>query len=102
MPRSYGYGVSMGAWVLDYVSNWGGEWTDLVHSNVKYRSAALSGDVTYLDGEVTAVDYDRRSGRPHVTVRVTMSNQLGAVLASGDVEALLPSETEPAPERTTP
>ena len=26
MPRGYGYGASMGAWVLDYVAAWGGEW----------------------------------------------------------------------------
>ena len=26
MPRGYGYGASMGAWVLDYVAAWAGEW----------------------------------------------------------------------------
>ena len=26
MPRGYGYGASMGAWVLDYLANWAGEW----------------------------------------------------------------------------
>ena len=28
MPRAYGYGASMGAWVLDYLTNWAGEWGD--------------------------------------------------------------------------
>src|SRR3546814_9614589 len=26
MPRSYGYGASMGAWVTDYLAGWAGEW----------------------------------------------------------------------------
>jgi hypothetical protein len=97
MPRSYGYGASMGAWVLDYVSNWGGEWTDLTHANMKFRGPALSGDVSYLDGEVADVNYDNASGRPLVLIKVTMTNQLGNVLAVGEVEALLPSETLPEP-----
>ncbi|NRA07535.1 MAG: MaoC family dehydratase N-terminal domain-containing protein [Myxococcales bacterium] len=96
MPRGYGYGASMGAWVLDYVSNWGGEWSELQHSEMKFRAPALTGDLTYLDGEITALDYEHASGRPRVTIRVTMTNQLGAVMATGDVETLLPSESAPA------
>ena len=26
MPRGYGYGASMGAWIIDYVAAWAGEW----------------------------------------------------------------------------
>ena len=29
MPRGYGYGASMGAWMLDYLANWAGEWGDV-------------------------------------------------------------------------
>jgi hypothetical protein len=97
MPRGYGYGASMGAWVLDYVSNWGGEWTEITHSRMSYRAPAFTGDVTYLDGEVTAIDHDHPSGRPVATVHVVMSNQLGNELAIGDVQALLPTETLPEP-----
>ena len=64
MPRGYGYGASMGAWILDYLANWGGEWGDIVHSNMQYRSPALTGDVTYLDGEVVRVDRDDPRGQP--------------------------------------
>ena len=88
----------MGAWVLDYVSNWGGEWADLTHANMKFRGPALSGDVSYLDGEVAEVSYDRASGRPLAFVKVTMTNQLGNVLAAGDVEVLMPSESMPEPD----
>ena len=96
MPRGYGYGASMGAWILDYLSNWGGEWTDLVHSNMQYRSPALTGDLTYIDGEVTALETEEASGQPLATVRVTMSNQDGATMASGEAELRLPTETLPA------
>ena len=98
MPRSYGYGASMGAWILDYVSNWGGEWTDLIHANMKFRGPALSGDVSYLDGEIAEVSYDHSSGRPLALIKVTMTSQLGTVLALADVEALLPSESLPEPD----
>ena len=101
MPRGYGYGASMGAWILDYVSNWGGEWADIQYANLKYRAPALTGDVTYLDGEVTKVDVDRQTSRPLVTIHLSMSNQLGDVLAKGDVTTLLPSETAPEEERAT-
>ena len=95
MPRGYGYGASMGAWILDYLSNWGGEWTDIVHSRMTYRSPALTGDVTYLDGEVTEIDHDHNSGRPMATVHVRMTNQRDEELAFGDAELLLPTETLP-------
>ncbi len=98
MPRGYGYGASMGAWVLDYVSNWGGEWADLQHADMKYRGPALTGDVTYLDGEVKKVEFDRQSGRPLATLSISMTNQLGVSLAVGEVKTLLPSETDPQPE----
>jgi hypothetical protein len=90
----------MGAWILDYLSNWGGEWSDIVHSRMSYRSPALTGDLTLLDGEVTAVDHGDPSGQPVASVHVVMTNQKGAVLASGDAEIRLPTETLPAaPDR---
>lgn len=95
MPRGYGYGASMGAWILDYLSNWAGEWTDILHSDMQYRSPALTGDVTYLDGEVTAIETEEESGQPVATVRVTMSNQDAAIMASGEATLRLPTETQP-------
>jgi acyl dehydratase len=99
MPRGYGYGASMGAWILDYLSNWAGEWADLLHSKMTYRWPALTGDVTYLDGEVVEVSHDHPSGRPQVTVRVRMSNQRDEEMAFGDAEILLPTEREPQREQ---
>jgi hypothetical protein len=89
MPRGYGYGATMGAWVLDYLTNWAGEHGFVIHADVKYRGPALTGDVTFLDGEVTDLSHDDRRG-PIARVEVVMSNQKGEVLAKGPAEVLLP------------
>ena len=91
MPRGYGYGATMGAWINDYLTNWAGENGFLVHVNTQYRNPAFTGDVTYQDGEVTGRTTDHQ-GRPIVQVRHTMSNQLGAILARGTAEIMLPAE----------
>ena len=54
MPRTYGYGASMGAWILDYLGGWAGEWGQVVHSNCAYRGPAFTGDITIMNAEVTA------------------------------------------------
>jgi len=96
LPRGYGYGASMGAWILDYLGNWVGEWGEILHSNMSYRAPAFTGDVSFLDAEVSSVTYDHPSGQPVATVAVTMVNQSDAVMATGDAELLLPTETQPA------
>ena len=49
MPRGYGYGASMGAWVIDYVAAWAGEW----------------GTVTPLHRAVPQPGLHRRRHLPH-------------------------------------
>ena len=98
LPRAYGYGASMGAWLLDYIGNWGGAWSDIIHSKFSYRTPAMTGDLTLLNGEVTAVKEDPRSGQPLAVVQVTMTNQDDAVLATGGAEVRLPTADLPAPE----
>ncbi|MGH7338518.1 MAG: FAS1-like dehydratase domain-containing protein, partial [Myxococcota bacterium] len=91
MPRGYGYGASMGAWCLDYLANWAGEWGFVRHSDLRYRGPALTGDVTYLDGEVTDVLHDERDALvAHVELRMT--SQRGTRLADGTAEVELPRE----------
>jgi acyl dehydratase len=90
MPRGYGYGASMGAWVLDYVAYWAGHEGFVRHSNVQYRFPAFEGDVTYLDAEVTGARHDETLGASLVTLEVVMSTQDGAVMAKGPVEVQLP------------
>jgi len=92
LPRGYGYGASMGAWILDYLGNWCGEWGELVHSNMQYRFPAFTGDVSYLDGEVECIIWDDPSGRPVAVVTVSMTNHKGDVMAKGQAEVRLAVE----------
>jgi acyl dehydratase len=91
MPRAYGYGASMGAWVLDYVGMWAGDRALTRHSAVQYRFPAFEGDVTYLDGEVTATRHDPTLGAGVVTIELVMTTQDGAVMAKGPVEVEIPT-----------
>jgi hypothetical protein len=87
MPRAYGYGASMGAWILDYFSGWAGEWGQVVHSNSFYRGPAFTGDVTILNASVIDKSIDAQ-GRHIVQVDCKMTTQLGAVMATakGEIE----------------
>jgi hypothetical protein len=91
MPRAYGYGASMGAWVLDYVTFWAGDRGFVRHSNVQYRFPAFEGDVTFLDGTVVGKRVDSTLGANVVTIDVVMTNQDGSIMAKGPVEVELPS-----------
>ena len=82
----------MGAWILDYLSNWAGEHGFIVHSNAQYRFPALTGDVTYLTGQVTGKEVDTDTGHHLVTVSYRMSNQEDDQMASGVAEIALPTE----------
>jgi len=90
VPRAYGYGASMGAWVLDYISNWAGELGTVQHSNIQYRHPPLVGDVTYLDGVVHNVDRNIESGQGTVSIAVQMTTQTGVQMARGFVDVQLP------------
>jgi acyl dehydratase len=91
MARGYGYGASMGAWVLDYVAAWAGEWGFITHSNAQYRNPAFTGDATFIDGSV--VDKRTERKRKHlVTVQVELRNQDDAVMAKGTVDVELPHD----------
>ena len=76
----------------------GGAWSDIIHSKFAYRTPAMTGDLTLLNGEVTAVKEDPRSGQPLAVVQVTMTNQDDAVLASGGAEVRLPTADLPRAE----
>ncbi|MHB8577401.1 MAG: FAS1-like dehydratase domain-containing protein [Dehalococcoidia bacterium] len=91
VPRAYGYGASMGAWVLDYVGNWAGETGLIVHSNIQYRHPPFVGDATYLDGYVDAVERSAEAGEGIVRLAVQMTTHLGQQMARGTVEVRLPA-----------
>jgi hypothetical protein len=86
MPRSYGYGASMGAWVLDYVQGFVGELGTVVHTNIQYRFPPFAGDLTNLNAAVTSVEPSEEAGIATVLFTVEMTNQDGKVMAQGPVE----------------
>ena len=89
MPRGYGYGASMGAWIIDYLAGWAGEWGQVVHSNAFYRGPAFTGDITIQTGEVIGRMVDDQ-GRNVVQIDCRMTNQLGTTLATAKAEIELP------------
>jgi acyl dehydratase len=91
VPRAYGYGASMGAWVLDYTGNWAGETGLVRHSNIQYRNPPFVGDVTYLKGRVLSIDPSSEAGKAIVRVAVEMETQAGIQMARGTVEVELPA-----------
>ncbi len=91
MPRPYGYGASMGAWILDYLAGWAGEWGTVVHSNAQYRGPAFSGDITIQTGEVVDRMTDDK-GRSLVQIKSRMANQDGVTMATALSEVELPTK----------
>lgn len=90
MPRAYGYGATMGAWVTDYVAFWAGHDGFVRYSNTSFKGPAYEGDITYLDAEVGETLEESAWGEPLVRLLVKMTNQDGTVLATGKVEVELP------------
>jgi acyl dehydratase len=82
IARGYGYGASMGAWMLDTLQHWAGEHGEIVHARLRYRAPALTGDLSVISGSVESVG-------PEVGVRLEMKNQHGDVIATGTAELRL-------------
>lgn len=91
MPRGYGYGASMGAWILDYMAGWAGEWGQVVHCNSAYRGPAFTGDATFLTASVVDKVVDEQ-GRYVVQLDCRMTNQLGTTMATAKAEVELPKK----------
>ncbi len=91
MPREYGYGASMGAWILDYCGGWTGEHGMVVHCASNYRGPALLGDITIMTADVIDKKIDEE-GRNIVQVNLKMANQLGTTMATAKAEIQLPTK----------
>lgn len=97
MPRGYGYGASMGAWIIDYLAGWAGEWGQVVHSDAFYRGPAFTGDITIQNATVIEKLIDDE-GRSVVQVDCKMTNQLGTTLATAIAEIELPRRSSGGPQ----
>lgn len=93
MPRAYGYGASMGAWVTDYLSGWAGEYGMVIHSAANYRGPALSADITIQTGQIVDKSFDK-DGRHIVQVKQRMANQKDTTLCTALAEIQLPKKTD--------
>lgn len=91
MPRGYGYGASMGAWILDYLAGWAGEWGQILHCNSSYRGPAFTGDATFMTASVTEKSVDEE-GRNIVHINCKMKSQLGVTMATAVAEVELPKK----------
>jgi acyl-CoA thioesterase FadM len=73
------------------VAAWAGEWGAITHASAHYRNPALTGDATFITGEVVDTRVERK--RVHLAVvAVDMRNQDGAAMATATVEVELPAE----------
>ena len=91
MPRGYGYGASMGAWITDYFAGWAGEWGMVRHSACNYRGPALTGDITVTTGTILDKFVDEE-GRHMVQLDCRLMNQAGVTLATAKAEVELPKK----------
>ncbi len=91
IPRGYGYGASMGAWILDYLNGWAGEWGQVVHCNSSYRGPAFTGDITIMSANVIE-KYVDEDGRNVVQVDCKLETQLGSTMATARAEIELPKK----------
>lgn len=92
MPRAYGYGASMGAWVTDYLAGWAGEHGMVVHSIANYRGPALAGDVTVQTAEVVDKMINE-DGRHLIQVKQKMTTHTGTTMCTATAEIQLPKKT---------
>jgi acyl dehydratase len=90
VPRAYGYGASMGAWVTDYIAYWAGHDGFVRYSTTSYRGPAYEGDVTYVEAEIAEKQEESTWGAPLVRLEVKLRNQEHKVLATGQVDVELP------------
>lgn len=86
VPRGYGFGATMGAWANDYLAYWAGHDGMVRHAKLSFRGPAFEGDVTIIDGEVTAKQPESTWGVPLVAIKLQMINQEGTILVDGYAE----------------
>jgi hypothetical protein len=96
MPRGYGFGASMTVWVIDYLANWASDWGFVRHHKSQYRYPALTGNVTYVSGEVTNKWVDEYFDHAVVEITYQMVTQTGTLLAKGVGEVELPQSEDDA------
>jgi N-terminal half of MaoC dehydratase len=93
MPRAYGAGASVCAFIIDYAANWAGSTGWVEHCSIQYRSPVLVGDATYISGEVTGIEQAASGDHASVTLAINAANQAGIINTRGTVTVRLPLTT---------
>ena len=62
----------------------------MLHHNTQYRNPALTGNVTYMTGQVKDKWVDEQFGRHVVQLTYEMKTQEGTLMARGTAEVVLP------------
>ena len=90
MPRGYGYGATMCVWCVDYLANWAGDDGFVLHHNTQYRNPALTGNVTYMSGQVKDKFVNEEFGQHVAQMSYEMKTHEGTLMARGTAEIILP------------
>lgn len=91
MPRAFAIGSILGIWGIDHFANCAGEWGFVRHFTIRFHKPVLSGDVTYIDAEVTGLSAGPEGyGTAHLSY--TMINQDAVRQCSGIGKVELPLE----------
>jgi acyl dehydratase len=88
MPRAYGAGASVCAFIIDYAANWAGGSGWVEHCSIQYRSPVLVGDATYISAEVIGIE--QADGHHVLKLSVEAANQAGIINTRGKVTVRLP------------
>jgi acyl dehydratase len=90
MPTAYDFGFQRISWVAHLISDWAGDDGFLKTLDVKLVKPNLLGDVTWLNGKVTAIDL----GEGVATVTVETTNQLEEITTRATATIELPRKRQ--------
>jgi acyl dehydratase len=93
MPAPFDNGIMRLAWATPLLTNWMGDQGFLERLHLTIHAPVLYGDTNWYAGTVVAKTEEEAFTR--VRVRVTGTNQLGAVTTAGDADVRLPRRAAP-------
>jgi acyl dehydratase len=86
LPEAYDYGCQRVCWLAHLLGDWMGDAGFLAELDSKIRRPNIMGDVSWLAGEVVAVDLEAATA----TIKLSITNQLGEVNTTGVGRVRLP------------
>ena len=90
LPAGYDFGIARVSWFSHLLTDWMGDHGRLAELEAQVRRPNFLGDVTWLSGEVTAVDV----AAGEAVIRLIARNQLDETTAKGVAKVRLPRRHE--------